>query len=99
MIPQHGDALASLTDAQRRAMCDALIEWHAVARAEGYEPDQLRTGFSAYLVHSAALRRLMAGLPLFVERPPLTAGSYPDYGAMENAGAALRVRPADADIT
>jgi hypothetical protein len=64
----------------------ALIEWHAVARAEGYEPDQFRTGFSAYL-------------PLFVERPPLTAGSYPDYGAMKNAGAALRVRPADADIT
>ena len=92
------DALASLTEVQRRAVFDALIEWHAVARAEGYEPFGFWDGFPAYLMHSAALRRrLMIGLPLFVEKPP-RAGDYPDYKAMGRAGAAVRVRPAELDL-
>ena len=92
------DALASLTDVQRRAVFDALIEWHAVARGESYEPLGFWGGFPSYLMHSAALRRrLMVGLPLFVEKPP-KSGGYPDYRAMEKAGAALRVRPAELDL-
>jgi hypothetical protein len=99
MTQERLDALASLSDVQRRAVFDALIEWHTVARSEGYEPNLFWRGFPAYLLHSAALeRRLMAGSPLFVDRPP-QPGGYPDYEAMEEVGAALRIRPSDPDLT
>jgi hypothetical protein len=95
---EHLDALASLTDVQRDAVRFALFEWHAVAQGENYHPNQFWDGFPSYVAHSAARGRLMAGLPLFVGRPPKGSGGYPDYKAMKRAGAAVRIRPPDPDL-
>lgn len=84
-------ALASLTDSQRHAVRMALYEWQEVAEAEGCGVRATWRGFGAEVGHSAALRRLLSGSALFVDRPPLTAGSYPDYARMRAAKAPRRI--------
>lgn len=90
------DALASLTSDQRHAVLMALLEWHAVSKASDHRVYSDRSGFDSAVMHSAALRRrLLRGHALFVERPPLSESSYPDYKRMEDARAPLRIRPPD----
>ena len=91
MTRESLDALKSLTGTQRRAVRFAVLEWHAVARSEGYEPSHFWRGFNAYVMQSAALGRLLSGSPLFVDRPP-AEGGYPAYDAMTEQGAAVRIR-------
>jgi hypothetical protein len=90
------DALASLTYDQRHAVVMALLEWHDVASANGHQGCAGWSGFVATVTHSAALReRLLGGHALFVETPPLSKSSYPNYKLMEDARAPLRIRPPD----
>jgi hypothetical protein len=95
MTSANLEALESLSGDQREAVRFALYEWHSVCAAEGYEGGDFLKGFPAYVGHSSALARLMRGQALFVDRPPLTDGGYPDYKLMGSAGASLRVRPPD----
>jgi hypothetical protein len=93
------DALASLTHDQRHAVLMALLEWHDVAKANDHHECASWSGFDAAVMHSAALRRrLLGGHALFVERPPLSESSYPNYKLMEDAGAPLRIRPPDEHV-
>lgn len=90
------DALASLTSDQRHAVLMALLEWHDVAKGNDHHECASWSGFNSAVMHSAALRRrLLRGHALFVERPPLSESSYPDYRRMEDARAPLRIRPPD----
>jgi hypothetical protein len=98
MSREHLDALEALTPTQRKAVQLALIEWHTVGTAEGRGGMAGWRSFQADVLHSAALRRLMRGAPLFIQKPRTELG-YPCYSEMEAADAPVRIRQPDDDET